>query len=165
VVLRLSKCVLLFAVGVIYLLVVFNNTTDYNSNYQFVRHVLMMDSTFSGNAGMWRAINSPAVHHAFYDSVIAWEIITAVLCFWGVARLVKQLRAPAAAFNAAKDVGITALTLGLLMWLIAFLSVGAEWFLMWQSKSWNGQEAAGRMFTVFGIVLIFLAMPETEAQS
>jgi predicted small integral membrane protein len=35
---------------------------------------------------------------------------------------------------------------------------------MWQSKSWNGQEAAGRMFTAIGILLIYLTMPEAEAQ-
>lgn len=163
-VLRLSKCALVSAVALFYLLVVFNNTTDYNSNYQFVHHVLMMDSTFPGNAGMWRAINNPLVHHAFYDSVIAWEVLTTTLCFWGVARLVKHLRAPAAEFNAAKNVAIAALTLSLLMWLVAFLSVGAEWFLMWQSKSWNGQEVAARMFNVIGILLLYLAMPDAEGQ-
>jgi predicted small integral membrane protein len=52
----------------------------------------------------------------------------------------------------------------MLMWLVAFLSVGAEWFLMWQSHTWNGQEAAFRMFTVVGIVLLILLQPETEAQ-
>jgi predicted small integral membrane protein len=41
------------------------------------------------------------------------------------------------------------------MWLVAFLTVGAEWFLMWQSHIWNGQEAAFRMFTVVGIILLF----------
>lgn len=163
-VLRLSKCALLLAVGVFYLLVVFNNTTDYGSNYQFVHHVLMMDSTFPGNAGMWRSINSPLIHHAFYDSIIAWEIVTTALCFWGVGRLAKHLRGPAAAFNAAKNVGIAALTLSLLMWLLAFLSVGAEWFLMWQSKTWDGRAEAGRMFDVIGILLIYLAMPEVEGQ-
>lgn len=55
---RLSKCLLLFAIGLFYLLVVFNNTTDYNSNYQFAHHVLMMDLTFPGNSGMWRAMQS-----------------------------------------------------------------------------------------------------------
>src|ERR1700687_256848 len=97
-VIRASKCALLFAVGLFYLLVVFNNTTDYNSNYQFVHHVLMMDSTFPGNAGMWRAVNSSLVHHVFYDSIIGWEIATTVLCFWGVLRLVRNLHAPAPVF-------------------------------------------------------------------
>jgi predicted small integral membrane protein len=50
------------------------------------------------------------------------------------------------------------------MWFVVFLSVGGEWFLMWQSKLWNGQDAAFRMFTVIGIVLLFVAQPETEAR-
>jgi len=45
-----------------------------------------------------------------------------------------------------------------------FLSVGGEWFLMWQSKSWNGQEEAFRMFTVVGIVLVVVAQPEVADQ-
>jgi predicted small integral membrane protein len=163
-VLRLSKCALLFAVGLFYLLVVINNLTDYNSNYQFVHHVLMMDSTFPGNSGMWRAINSTFIHHAFYDSIIAWEITTTILCLWGATNLARNLRTPAAAFNSAKRIGIAALTLSLLMWLIAFLSVGAEWFLMWQSKVWNGQEAAARMFEVIGIILIYISLPDTDSQ-
>jgi hypothetical protein len=50
------------------------------------------------------------------------------------------------------------------MWLVAFLSVGGGWFLMEQSKIWNGQEAALRMFTTIGIVQILLAQPDTDAQ-
>ena len=68
-------------------------------------------------------------------------------------------------FNLAKRVAIGAMTLSLLMWFVAFLTVGAEWFLMWQSKTWNGQEAAFRMFTVVGILLIFVAMPDVEEQA
>ncbi|MDE3104948.1 MAG: DUF2165 domain-containing protein [Acidobacteriota bacterium] len=157
---RLSKVILLAAIGFFYLLVVFNNTTDYNSNYQFVHHVLMMDSTFPGNAGMWRAVNSTLVHHVFYDGIISWEMLTAVLCGWGVVKLLRHLDASPAAFHRAKDVAVAALTLSLLMWLVAFLCVGAEWFLMWQSKTWNGQDAAARMFVVVGLTLIYLTQPE-----
>jgi predicted small integral membrane protein len=48
---------------------------------------------------------------------------------------------------------------------VAFLSVGGEWFLMWQSKIWNGQEAAFRMFTVVGIVLLLLVESEAEERA
>ena len=41
--LRVAK-ILVFAVALFYAFVVFNNTTDYDSNYQFVRHVMIMDS-------------------------------------------------------------------------------------------------------------------------
>jgi predicted small integral membrane protein len=33
---------------------------------------------------------------------------------------------------------------------------------MWQSKVWNGQEAAFRMFAMMGLSLIFLCLPDSE---
>jgi len=162
--LRVSKFLLVTGVAIFYTLVVVNNTTDYGSNYQFVRHVMMMDSTFPANHGMWRAVNNPGIHTAFYLSIIVWEIVTTLLCWWGAVRLARALRGDAAEFHQAKGTAIAALTLGLMMWLVAFLSVGGEWFLMWQSKTWNGQDAAFRMFTVLGIIFLFLALPEAETQ-
>jgi len=163
--LRVAKILLVFAVAILYSLVVLNNTTDYDSNHQFVRHVLMMDSTFPNNRGMWRAMNSPVWHTLFYVSIILWEATTMFLLWWGGARLVKAVRGSASEFNQAKPLAIAALTLGLLMWLVAFLSIGGEWFLMWQSRTWNGQDAAFRLFTVIGIVLLLLAQPDAELQS
>jgi predicted small integral membrane protein len=119
-----------------------------------------MDSTFPGNHGMWRSIPSPLVHTAFYLSIICWETVTMILCWMGAVKLASALRGTAAAFESAKRFAIAGLTLSLLMWLVAFLSVGGEWFLMWQSKTWNGQDAAFRMFTVVGIVLMLLAQRE-----
>jgi len=52
VILRAAKVSLVVGVAIFYTFVVFNNLTDYDSNYQFIRHVLMMDSTFPGNRGM-----------------------------------------------------------------------------------------------------------------
>lgn len=161
---RLAKILMLAGVGLLYALVVFNNITDFDPNYQFVRHVLSMDSTFPGNHGMWRALLSPSFHLAFYLGIIAWEIATTILIWWGVVRLLRALRLPAVAFNQAKRVSVMALTLSLLMWLVAFLSVGAEWFLMWQSRIWNGQDAAFRMFAVVALVLLILLQPDTEQQ-
>ncbi|HXX70923.1 MAG TPA: DUF2165 domain-containing protein [Candidatus Acidoferrum sp.] len=158
--LRVAKVLLVFGVAVYYTFVVFNNITDYGSNHEFVRHVLMMDSTLPNNHGMWRAINSPGMHTAFYVAIIAWEFLTMLLCWWGGIRLAKMLSAGGQDFQRAKGVAIAALTLSLLMWLVAFLSIGGEWFLMWQSKTWNGQETAFRVFTVVGIVLLVLALPE-----
>jgi len=162
--LRIAKVTLVLAVALFYSLVVFNNLTDYDSNYQFVRHVLMMDTTFPGNHGMWRAVNGSGWHAIFYFSIILWELLTMFFCWWGGLRLVKALDSPASEFHQAKRVAVVGLTLGLAMWLVAFLSVGGEWFLMWQSKTWNGQEAAFRMFTVLGLVVLLLAQPDAEGQ-
>src|ERR1700730_1998332 len=158
--LRVSKAVLVFAIALFYTILVLNNITDYGSNYEFVRHVLMMDSTFPGNHGMWRAINSPVVHTVFYIGIITWESVTMLLCWWGGVRLLKSYRADAAQFTAAQNVAVIALTTSLLMWLVAFLDVGGEWFLMWQSRIWNGQEEAFRMFTIVGLVFLVVLQRE-----
>ena len=160
---RLSKCALLAGVALYYTLVAFNNITDYDSNFQFVRHVLMMDSTFPNNRGMWRAINTPFIHTLFYLSIICWETLTAALAWWATIRLIRSLKSPEPIFQRAKTIAIAALTLGCLLWFVAFLSIGGEWFLMWQSKTWNGQEAAFRMFTVLGIILLYISAPEHES--
>ena len=163
-ILRGAKIALIFAVALFYSFVVLNNVTDYDSNYQFMRHVLMMDSTFPANHGMWRAINSPVIHTAFYVSIIAWESITMLLAWAGGFRLIRSFSAGAIEFHRSKSVAVLALAIALLMWLAAFLSVGGEWFLMWQSRAWNGQDAAFRMFTVIGIVLMLVALPDAELQ-
>jgi predicted small integral membrane protein len=162
---RVSKALLLFALGFYYTLVVFNNTNDYNSNLTFVRHVLLMDTTYPGNHGMWRAIHAPAVPWLFFGSIVIWEIITGTLCWWAGFRLMRNLRSSAATFNAAKKLGVIALTLSLLMWLTAFLTVGNEWFLMWQSKQWSGESGADHMFAIAGIILLYLITPDVEGQA
>jgi predicted small integral membrane protein len=161
---RSAKVLLLAGVGFYYALVVFNNVTDFDSNYQFVRHVLSMDSTFPGNHGMGRALTAPEFHLAFYLGIIGVEIVTTILLWWAVVRLLGALREPAGAFNGAKGVAIAALTLAMAMWLVAFLAVGGEWFLMWQSRTWNGQDAAFRMFAVDGLVLLIMMQPDGEGQ-
>ena len=113
--LRLAKTVLVFGIALYITLIALNNLTDYDSNYQFVRHVLMMDSTFPENHGMWRAINSPAIHTVFYWVIIVWECLTSIACWWGGVRLAKAVRKSAGEFQRAKDVAVAGLTFNLLL--------------------------------------------------
>ena len=107
-----------------------------------------------------RAVKSPLVYTVFYIGIIAWESVTMLLCWWAGVRLLKSYRGDRAQFAAALNVAVIALTTSLLMWLVAFLDVGGEWFLMWQSKMWNGQEEAFRMFTIVGVVFLIVVQPE-----
>jgi predicted small integral membrane protein len=162
--LRIAKTALVIGVALYTTLIVFNNLVDYGSNYEFVRHVLMMDSSFPNNHGMWRAINSPAWHSAFYWLIIVGEAASMVLCWCGGIGLAVSLAKDPVQFKRAKDIAVAGLTLNLMIWLAAFLVVGGEWFLMWQSKTWNGQMAAWRMFTIVGIVLLLLVQPDDERE-
>ncbi len=124
--LRVSKAVLVLAIALFYTILVLNNITDYGSNYEFVRHVLRMDSTFPGNHLMWRAFNSPLIYTAFYIAIIAWEAVTMLLCWWAGVRLLQSRRADRPQFAAAQNLAMIGLTTSLLMWLVAFLDVGGE---------------------------------------
>lgn len=159
--LRLSKCVLLAGLAFFFSLVVVNNLMDYNANYQFVRHILMMDTIFANSPSLWRHIDSPALHTLFYVTIIVTEAVIAVLSWWGTVNLARHVRT-GVRFAEAKTVGIAALTLACSLWLVAFLTVGGEWFLMWQSHGWNGQEEAFRMFAICAFVLLYLTMREPE---
>ena len=159
---RWAKILLLAAIALFFTFVAFTNITDFDTNYQFVRHVLAMDTTFPNNHAMWRAIRSPAIHLAFYIGIILWETLSALLGWAGSIALFRARHASPAAFASAKRIGTLALTAGLLLWLLAFTTIGGEWFLMWQSRDWNGQQAAFRMFTTEALILILLLSPEAE---
>jgi predicted small integral membrane protein len=160
--LRLAKISLVASVALFLAIVVLNNLTDYGSNFEFVRHVLNMSTTFPGNKAMWRAIDIPAVHHAFYASIIVWEAAAAAVIALGAKKLWDARSASSAAWQQAKTLAAAGLVLSMLQWFVAFITVGGEWFLMWQSKSWNGQDAAFRMFASLGLILVFLQQRDEE---
>lgn len=162
---RLSKIALVISVAFFLLLVVVNNITDYGSNYLFVENVLGMTTVFEGNQLMWRAIDSSAIHTMFYFSIILWEAAAMGLCAFGAYKLFKCIQGSKRDFESAKQFAIAGLVLSMLQWFIAFITVGGEWFTMWQSPSWNGQDAAFRMFACIGIVLVFLYLPEFGEES
>ncbi len=145
-------------------LVAFDNLTDYNSNFTLVAHVLMMDTTFPDNQGLWRAIHSPTIHHTVYGLIIGTETVIAALCWFGGFRLYKNIKDPVA-FNRAKSLAILGLTLGFLLWFTGFMTIGGEWFLMWQSEVANGQQAAFRLVVIIVVTLIYLVQTDEERHS
>jgi predicted small integral membrane protein len=159
---RAAKVALVAAVALFASLVAFGNLTDYQTNFLFVQHVLSMDTVFAFSNIGYRAITSPALHHAAYAAIIAAEGATAVLCGTGAAVLARRLRADAATFNRAKSLAVTGLTLGFLIWQVGFISIGGEWFGMWQSQQWNGVPSAFRFLMTIIAVLILVAMPDQE---
>lgn len=159
---RLSKILLLGAIALWITLVAVGNLTDYGSNLPFVQHVLLMDTIFPDAAIHHRAIHSPWLHHVAYGLIIAVQALAALLCWWGVTRLVRHRRAPAVVFNREKRWGVAGLTLGFLLWQLGFIAIGGEWFGMWMSSDWNGVPSAFRFAALIGVVLIYLVQKDDE---
>lgn len=159
---RYAKIIMCLCLAAFALLVTFNNVTDYGSNYAFVQHVLSMDTTFPGNALMYRSITSPALWTAGYWLIIFGEGLTCLLFLLAALKLWNARRASGADFQAAKSYAAIAATMGFLVWFFGFMVVGGEWFVMWQSQTWNGQDAAFKFYISMLAVLIFVMQPDQD---
>ena len=159
---RISKAALTLSLALFALLVGIDNIIDYGTNFAFVQHVLSMDTTFPGNKLMARAITSDWVHQVAYWAIIASELLVGILCAIGAWRMASARMLPALEFKRTKDVAIAGLSAGFGLYFFGFLVVGGEWFQMWQSGTWNGQEGAFRFAVSFALVLIFVAMEDHD---
>lgn len=159
---RIAKAIMVASLALFALLVAFDNLTDYNTNYAFVRHVLSMDTTFPGNGLLYRRITSPALWQAGYALIIAGETLTGIVLAVATIALARHLRSEAVRFNHAKRFTIIGAALGFLVWFFGFMIVGGEWFSMWQSPMWNGQQPAFRFYMTILAVLIFVNQPDED---
>jgi predicted small integral membrane protein len=159
---RLTKVILIASLAAYALIVTYDNIVDYDSNYEFVRHVLSMDTTFPGNELMDRAITNRSAWTAVYGLIIAVEGLTGLLLAIGALLLLFRLTAPAVIFNGAKIWAVAGMTVGFGLWFFGFLVVAGEYFAMWQSTTWNGQEAAFRIAVVILGMLVFVSLPDSD---
>lgn len=159
---RLAKIAMTAALAAFAFIVTYDNLIDYGSNYEFVKHVLSMDTTFPGNKLMDRAITDPRIWTLAYAAIIAAEGLTFLLLLAATIAMLLALRAPAAGFQRTKVWLVAGATLGFGVWFFGFMVVGGEFFAMWQSKTWNGQEAAFRFYMTLLGVLIFVNQPDSE---
>jgi predicted small integral membrane protein len=159
---RLAKTAMIASLAIFAFIVTFDNITDYGTNFAFVQHVLSMDTTFPDNALLYRAITAPIAWHVAYVLIIAVEGLTCVCLAIGAAALLRALRGDAARFRRAKRFTYVGVTFAFLLWFLGFVVVGGEWFAMWQSKIWNGQQSAFRFYLTALAVLVFVNQPDEE---
>jgi len=161
-IIRLSKIAFVAAIALFATLVVIENVFHSSINFPFVEHVMMMDTIFPDAPIGYRAIANPVIHWAGYVLIVIGEIAVAVLCWMGVAAMWCKRKENARGFQLSKRLAIAGLAIGFLVWHVAFMSVGGEWFAMWMSKQWNGVPDAFRFFITILGVLIYLVMPDAD---
>ncbi|HVZ24486.1 MAG TPA: DUF2165 domain-containing protein [Sediminibacterium sp.] len=157
---RLIKTIFGFSVGLYMTIVCFNNLTDFDSNFQFVRMVSGMQDVFSNAHTGWRSIHSDILHRIMYLFIITIELTIACLTILGSFKMVFRLSSAPAAFQQSKKLLLTGLAIGVLLWFVMFITIGGEWFLMWQSKIWNGQSTAFFLSTCFLLFLHYISQPD-----
>jgi predicted small integral membrane protein len=153
---RIAKLVSVFAIGVMSLLILIGNTTDYYTNYHFVEHVMKMDTTFPNSSIHYRNIHRIVFFHAAYIFIILMELLTTLCCLWGSWLLFKNRKSDPSTFHRSKNWSVAGLIIGIIIWFFGFEVVGGEWFAMWQSPSWNGLASAERIVSFLVLTLILL---------
>ena len=159
---RLTKLLSVAAIGLLALLIVIGNTTDYYSNYYFVAQVMKMDTIFPESQIHYRSIQQPVLFHIGYILIILLEAAMAFFCIKGSWLLYKSLHQPATAFHAAKKWAVAGIAIGILIWFAGFEVIGGEWFGMWQRSQWNGLSSAEWILSFLVLTLLLLHFPEAE---
>lgn len=162
---RLSKILLVIALALQVSLVAFGNMTDYGTNFEYVKHVMSMDTLFPGTSITYRAITTTWMHHAAYLLIIAVETLIALLCWAGAWRMWHSRHASGAQFDQAKGLAVLGISLGLLLWLAGFMAMGGEWFGMWMSAHWNGVATAAHLVLILLAALIYLGQREAGQEN
>ncbi|MFG2956232.1 DUF2165 domain-containing protein [Streptomyces sp. NPDC048291] len=156
--LSLAAAVLTGTVALYIALVAFGNITDFGTNQAFVQHVLAMDTTFKDDDLMWRAITNKGLENTAYILIIAWETLAALVLIAGTVLWFRRDNARARQLS----------TYGLLMLVLlfgaGFIGIGGEWFSMWQSKTWNGLDAATRVLVLTGVALVVVQLTHSDGQ-
>ena len=122
-----------------------------------------MDTTFRSPAVAWRAIDDPRVWTLGYWAIIAGEALTGLL--FAIRRHADARRV--AARRPRSSTGrrrwcTWRRPAGFLVWFLGFVTIGGEWFLMWQSETWNGQEAGLPLLRHDPLVLIYVTRDDAE---
>lgn len=163
--LRLMKIIIAFALAFYMTLVIFNNMTDPDTNYKFVRAVFSMSDLSSGEDNRWRSLNIPILNWVGFIIILTIELTSTVLLWKGAVAMLKARKSSTDTFNKARVTVATGIFAGLFLWFTVFLTVGGEWFLMWQSEKFNAQQTAFSLTIVFLLFLIFMHQRDSESSS
>ncbi|MER6221026.1 DUF2165 domain-containing protein [Streptomyces sp. 900105755] len=157
--LPLAAAVLTGTVALYIALVAFGNITDFGTNQAFVQHVLAMDTTFKDDDLMWRAITNKGLENTAYVLIIVWETLAALVLIAGTWLWARRDNVR------ARRVSTYGLLMLVLLFGAGFIGIGGEWFSMWQSKTWNGLDAATRVLVLTGLALIVVQLSPSDQEA
>ena len=155
---RYSKVILMALISFFGILVMFSNFTDYASNYEYVGHVLSMDTSLKNPNIRYRAITSPMLHHRIYWLIITLEALYTSFCLVGTYHLYRKIKQSAAVFHEAKKYAIIGLLIAIFIYYFCLQVVGVEWFDMDNSEIWNAKDWARHIVDFIFPLMIFIIL-------
>ncbi|MCI0689775.1 MAG: DUF2165 domain-containing protein, partial [Sporichthyaceae bacterium] len=144
-----------------YFLVAITNVTDFGTNQAFVHHVLEMDDTFNDKHLMWRAIKSDGLQNVAYVGVIIWEWLITAMLAWATFEWIRAI-SRGGPYDRARRLATIGIIMIFILFVGGFITIGGEWFSMWQSATWNGLNTAFRNATLAALALLIMHLPSAD---
>ncbi len=161
-IIRYAKICLVLGVGLFGLLAAFTNMMIPEITYAAVQRAVGMGDVIQHSNVGWRAVASPTFAAILFGLIVLVEFGGGVLCLWGGYQLWRVRAAPAAKFNSTKSSALTGLVVIALLYLVGFLVILSEWFLMWSTQGLNVLPDALRAFVPAMLILIYLSTPDAD---
>lgn len=157
-IIRISKATLMLFISCFGLSLTISNLGDYSTNYEYVAHILSMDTIENAARYRYRAITSSMAHHRIYWLIIALEVLFTVFCMLGTYQLMNNINASCKKFHESKRFALIGLMIGLFIYYVLFQVIGVEWFNMDQSPKWNHMEWARHIVEFIVPVMMYVAI-------
>ncbi|KAA0997020.1 DUF2165 domain-containing protein [Pseudomonas sp. ANT_J12] len=155
---RYSKITLMAFLSFFGLLVLYSNIIDYSTNYEYIGHILSMDTTRENLNISYRAITSPILHHRIYWFIITLEVMYTAYCLLGTYQLFKHRHASIDVFHEAKKLSIIGLLIAIFVYYVCMQVIGVEWFDMDESQVWNAKDWARHIVDFILPLLIYMTL-------
>ena len=161
---RHMKIIVLCTIALYFTFLVFNNFTNFDSNFKSLKSVFEMEGVFDTHLISWRAISNSHIQQGAFFFLIAWQILTALLCWGGSLVMFKNIHADHEKFSESKKIALAGLTAGFLFFMIGFVIIGSEWFNMWQSM-WKNLQLKTLVYAILLLgCMIFVSTKEEEKE-
>ena len=156
--LRGTQIALIAAVCLWGLLSAFGNLLDWSGTLGAVTAVAAM-STWDGGGADWRAIGSPVLITTAALAIVAFKLLSALLCGLGAARMVRERGAPVETFAAAEATALSGCGIAMLGLFLGWIVLGEQWFELWRSPELGAAgDAAFRYGGFIGVIALFVAI-------
>jgi predicted small integral membrane protein len=161
-IIRCAKIALVLGVGLFAGLAAFTNLTITEVTLGAVRGAVGMGDVVQHPNVQWRAVESTTFSAILFWMIVLAEVAGGMLCFLGSYRLWRVRSAPASGFNEAKSLALAGLAVITLLYLVGFLAILSEWFVMWSTQGLNVLPDAHRAFVPAMLILMYLSTPDVD---
>ena len=159
--LRFIKIILVLLIGLHALFYAMQNLANLSAAQGALLYVMSgSDHEVYGNTIFFN-LDNPALAWAALGLVLAGELAIAFFGIKGAFDLFRARNGSSEEFHAAKQAGVIAAGLALLVWFGFFMTFGAAFFQMWQTQVGTGSMEGAFMYAVASVVtMLFVCVTD-----